>query len=70
MFAASRADCTWQGFYKGSIIRIIELLSYAVIGIAAFLVVGTVIFLSAINIGERIDVWRVERAVRKHKGPR
>lgn len=51
----------------GSTGPIIELLSYGIIGIATVLLVGTVIFLSAINVCERIDAWRVEKTARKPK---
>ena len=44
-----------------------ELLSYVIIGLATFLVVATVIFLTALHVWERIDAWRVEKAAPKSK---
>lgn len=51
----------------GSTVPIIEWVSYSIIGIATILLIGTVIFLSAINVCERIDAWRVEKTARKPK---
>jgi hypothetical protein len=44
---------------------IIELVAYAIIGLAGFLTVGGVIFLASLSVYERIEHWRVDRRARK-----
>lgn len=63
MFAAFKL--TAQSIFMASTVPIIELVSYGIIGIATVLIVGTVIFLSALNIFERIGAWRIEKTARK-----
>jgi hypothetical protein len=44
---------------------IIELVAYAIIGLAGFLVAGAAIFLAALRAYERVEDWWLERTARK-----
>ena len=44
---------------------IIELVAYAIIGLACLLFVGGAVFLIALNAYESLENWRVERKARK-----
>jgi hypothetical protein len=61
---------TFCTFNKVTAVPIVELLAYAIIGLAIFLTVGGAIFLAGINAYERVEDWRASRLARRGGRPR